>query len=274
MFTTCAVLLLASAPPVEPVSPAPVVEADPLTAPVAEPPASLAAPLYRAQDEPDEDWHGTVGLGATITSGNSDIVTASASAGGKKEWDSNRVTLKGSWSFAQQEDTTTGGTDVTQRQWRGMAKYDRFFDERDYGFGSLTLENDDIAFLNLRSIYSVGVGRKFKNEEDLKLDGEVGLAFVDENYVGKAADDEYFALRLASDLDYQVSENTKFLQTAELYPSLDFSEFNSIVDSRLKINMTDATYMQIQWITKYNNNAPPGTGSTDNLWILSLGWEY
>lgn len=256
--------------------------AEPLAAPAAAEPATVATaaadpaalPAPATTDEPDETWNGSVNLGATISGGNADVVTASAAAEGKKEWEKNRVTLRANWAFAQQEDNTTGVTDVTQRRWTGMGKYDRFWSERSYGLATVSLVNDDIADLHLRSMYGVGAGHKISVEEDFKLDGEAGVSWVDENYFGTADDDDYFALRLAYDLDKKLSETTRFQQTAEAFPSLDFSEFNGTLDSRVRVSLTDKMFAQVQWIARYNNNAPPGTGSTDNLWILSLGWEF
>ena len=252
----------------------PTAEAPPTSAqpPVLDP--ALAPSLYTVQDDGDGEWHGNVALGASTSNGNANVTTASASAEGIKEWDIHRVTLRGGWNFAQQEDQTTGASEVTQRRWNGFAKYDRFLDELTYLYASLAVENDDIAALHLRQIYSLGAGHKFADDEDYKLDGEAGLAYVDENYFGSVDDDEYTALRLAYALFYRISENTTFRQNAEMFPSLDFSEFNGTLDSRIKVNMTDKMFAMLQWIARYNNNAPPGTGSTDNLWILSVGWEF
>ncbi len=275
---TCLLLLFVHVPS-ELVSSAPVAQpapalAEALLATATPAPASSADFTPPPVEDVDENWHGAVAIGASVSSGNSDTISSSASADGKKEWEMNRVMLKANWNFAQQEDDLTGGTDVTQRRWYGQGKYDRFFDERNYWFSSVSAENDDIADLHLRMIYSTGLGRKLIVEEDLKLDGEAGISWVDENYFGQVDDDDFFALRLATNLDYTVTENTTFLQTAEMYPSLDFSEFNGALDSRLRINMTDKLFAQLQWVARYNNNAPPGTGSTDNTWIVSLGLVY
>lgn len=261
MFLTSTLLTLAAGAPAVPAEPQP-----------------LAAPLYVPADA-DGEWHGSVNLGATISSGNSDIVTAAASADGQKEWDDNRLTLRAAWVFAQQTSNATGLSSVTQRQWNASAKFDHFYNEETYSYASVRGENDDIALLHLRTIASVGMGHKFVDEEDFMFEGEAGLAYVDENYAtppppAPDADDSYMALRLATNLKKVLSESTTFLQTAEAYPSLSFSEFNGVVDSRLKIDLSESMHALIQWIVKYNNNQPVGTGSTDSLWIFSLGWTY
>ena len=267
MFITTAILLLApSTPAVTPEAAAPL-----------EP---LAAPLYLLQDEAPK-WAGSVNLGATISSGNTDSISAYANTEHQKEWDMNRLTLKASWLFAEQDSTVGGVTtsSVTQRRWNASGKFDHFYNDADYAYASVSLENDDIAKLHLRSIFGLGVGRKFIQEEDLKFEGEAGLAYVQENYASspagvKDADDDYAALRLAYNLEKVISETTTFTQTAEAYPSLGFSEVNGTLDSRLKTKLSDSMNAMIQWIAKYNNNAPTGIGSTDSLWIFSLGWEY
>lgn len=258
------------------VVPEPVVPVESLALPE---PAPLARALFLPQDEEaDEGWTGNVDLGATLSSGNSDIITASAQVRAQKEWDVNRLTYKGQWTFAEQKDTN-GNNQVTQRNWTTGLKYDRFFDEKTYGYAAVRLDNDDIGSLHLRQTYSAGLGHKFADKEEYKFDGEAGVAYVDENYFSSNTgmnqdDDEYVALRVAYDLFYQINENWQFLQTVELFPSVSFSEFNGIKDSRLKTDLTENMYFQLQWIARYNNNAPTGATSTDSLWLVSLGWTF
>jgi len=267
MFITTAILLLA------PSTPAATPEA-------AAPLEPLAAPLYLLQDEAPK-WTGSVNLGATISSGNSDNISAYVDTDNQKEWDKERLSLKASWLFAQQATTAAGvtTTDVTQRRWNASAKYDHFISEKFYEYASINLENDDLAQLHLRSIVGLGAGYKFIQEEALKFEGEAGLAYVQENYASTGAgiadaDDDFTALRLAYKLEKVISETTTFTQTAEAFPSLGFSEVNGTLDSRLKTKLSDSMNAMIQWIAKYNNNAPVGVGSTDSLWIFSLGWDY
>ncbi len=265
MFITTALLLLAPSTPVE---------AAALPTPV-EP---LAESLYLF-DDAEPVWKGSVNLGATISNGNTDTVAASVTTDAVKEWDDERLTLKAAWNYAEQGDTVTDGTNVTQRRWNASGKFDHFYSEETFAYASVSAENDDIAFLHLRTIFGAGVGRKFIQEETLKFEGEAGLAFVQEDYFSTPAgtpkaDDDYLALRFAYALEKIISETTTFTQTMEAYPSVTFSEFNGVLDSRLKTKLSETMNAMIQWIARYNNNAPGGIGSTDTLWIFSLGWEY
>lgn len=280
MFTSLAVLALLPGSPLA----GPPDAAAPATPAPASP--ALARRLYLLQDEEAEAaeeppaWHGSVDLGASTSNGNSQVITAAASALAQKEWDDNRVTFKGNWAFAEQQDNATGQNSVTKRQWTGSGKYDRFWNEKTYWYASAKYDNDDIALLHLRQTYSLGVGHKFADDEDYKLDGELGLAYVDENYFsstfvnGSQADDEYIAFRAAYALFWQISEDWVFLQDVELFPGVDFSDFNGTKDSRLKHSLTENMYFQVQWLVKYSNTNAPGTASTDTLWAVALGWTY
>ena len=241
-------------------------------------PPALARALFLPDDAEDSGWTGSVDVGATLSSGNSDILTGSVQTAHEKTLGKHRLTLKAGWAFAEQSNATTGLTSVSQRNWFGSGKLDHFYSDETYSYASVKVENDDIANLNLRQTYSAGLGRKFVDEDDFKFEGEAGLAYVDENYATTGAvaqaDDEYFALRLAYDLFKQLTDSWTFLQSVELVPSLSFSEFNGIADSRLRNQMSENLAFQLQWIAKYNNNAPAGSASTDSLWLVSLGWTY
>jgi putative salt-induced outer membrane protein YdiY len=271
MLTSIALLFLA------PGGPAALLDA-PAPLPLPAEPAALTRSLFLPDGADAPMWSGSVDLGATLSGGNTDSITAAAQSSAKREWDEHRLTLKAGWNFAEQNDNV-GNTNITQRNWFGSGKIDHFYNEQTYSYASVKLENDDIADLHLRQTYSVGLGHKFYDEDDLKLDGEAGVAYVDENYRSamlpvKQGDDEYIALRFAYDLMKMLSEHWTFLQTVEMVPSVSFSEFNGVMDSRLRNQMSENLYFQLQWIAKYNNNAPTGSTSTDSLWLLSLGWTY
>ena len=81
----------------------------------------------------------------------------------------------------------------TKEQYLAGAKYDRFFDEKWYGYVGADFEKNSFKDLDLRSIFSIGVGHQFWDTDAKRLSVEGGLSYIDEDFK-RDSDDSYLAL--------------------------------------------------------------------------------
>jgi putative salt-induced outer membrane protein YdiY len=242
-----------------------------------EPALSEPAPLVTAlvEDPPVmHRWTGAVSMGATISDGNTEKATASATGDAEYRREKDRTSFNLLWSFA--EDTT--GDDpvgVTERRLYGMGKYDYFFSKKTYGYGSLSGEYNYAAQLDLRATVSTGLGYQFLEEEDRKLSGEAGLAYVDESYFDSDDDAEYLAARLAYKGFLRFNEKLEAQQTGEVFPSLeDGDDVSTKLDTRLRATLTETMFAQVQHLWTWDNTPASGAERSDHLLILTLGWKF
>lgn len=231
---------------------------------------SFAAPAADEIKPEDLDvWHGSVSLGATIATGNTERTTFAASGKAENRREKDRRSAELLWNYTEEDDS------VTERRIFALGKYDYFVNEKRYWFGQLSGEYNKAAFLDLRVIIAGGLGHQFREDEKLKFGGEVGLAYVDEDYEVNADDGEYIAARLAYKADWNPDEKWNLGQTTELFPSLeDSDDISARVDTHAKLALSEKMFAQVQWLYTWDNTPATGAERVDNLFLLMLGWSF
>lgn len=250
----------------------------------ARPTGFRVSPTYQEEEEPVPHWSGTLSIGATLTSGNTSTFTAAADVEAVRRGEDDRLTLKAYWNKTQQKSLNelTGmlETEVTQRNIGGSAKYDYFATEKLYYFGVANVQKDDLANLDLRYAAGGGAGYQFKETEELSFSGELGLTYTDEDFEeppppAPSDDDDFVSLRLATVLGWQVAEDTRFEQTAEAYPAVDdFDDMYARVDSKVRVNLTENMFAQLQHVLDFDHTPATGADQTDHRLILGVGWSF
>lgn len=239
-----------------------------LAAPSSEPVATPTVSVQAAKPV-ENRWTGSVALNATYSDGNTSRRTIGSTADAEYRRPKDRTTLGFLWNYAQEEGA------ITDRKTQGRAKYDYFFDEKLYGLVQASAENDLQAGLDLRTTLGVGVGYQFRDTESWKLSGELGVSWVDEDFVTNADDDEYLAGRAAYKWDWKPNEKYTVGQVGEIFPSLENGDdVNARVDTKGRISLTKTMFAQLQWLYQWDNTPAAGKRRVDNLVVLGLGWSF
>jgi len=242
----------------------------PESAPAAD---ELVSPLLQDEEAPMGEWTGSVNVGATWATGNTELTTLSAAADASYREADYRHTLKAWWNYAEQENQA-GEDELTQRRVGGSYKYDYFVSERFYYNGLFGIEADELANLDLRWYVGGGAGYVFVEEEDVELDGELGVVYFDEEFEDGETND-YIAARVAYRYFNQINEQTRFEQNLEAFPSLeDVEDFYGRLDTRLKLKVSDNLFAQLQHVFDYDNTPAAGAVRDDHRLILGLGWSF
>lgn len=245
--------------------------------------APAAVPAVRAQDAPVQDapppsypqWSGALTLGATWTDGNTENETFGGTFNAQRRAENDRWTFDLFANYGKSTDRATGDEDETSNNTGGGIKYDYFLSKKLYLLGNGSAKVDHVADLDLRFILGAGAGYQWKESEKLKWGTEAGLSYVDEDFEDDTADEDFAALRLASNLVWQLSKSAAFEQVAEVLPSLEDSEdLIAKLDNRLKLNITGKWIAQIQYVLDYDDSTPPGVEEADHRVVLGLGWNF
>ncbi|MFN9786456.1 MAG: YdiY family protein [Planctomycetia bacterium] len=228
-------------------------------------PAQDAAPATPAEVK----WTGSVTVGASTSSGNTDTTSINASGDAERRAEHDRWTAKAYWNYSEQEDQ------LSARKSGASLKYDYFATKEIYYNGIAGVDNDKLAQLELRYYIGAGVGFQWREEEAFKWGSEVGVTyFSEERYTGE--DEEYPAARLANNIVAQFNDKTSFENTIEAFPSLEdpADDFFAKIDTKLKTNLTEKMYAQLQFTLNYDKTPPDDVESTDRLLTLGLGWSF
>ncbi len=239
-----------------------LVSAPALLADATQAPAAAPAPV-------EPKWTGSVALGASYSDGNTSRRTASATADAEYRREKDRTTLGFLWNYAEEQ------AGITDRKTQGRAKYDYFFSKKMYGLVQASAENDFQSSLDLRYTIGAGLGYQFEDTESWKLSGELGLAYVNENFAGTTDDTDYLAARGAYKWDWKPNAKYALGQVGEIFPSLERGEdVNARIDTKGRMNLTDKMFAQLEWLYQWDNTPAAGKKRVDNLVILGLGWSF
>lgn len=232
-------------------------------------------PVQEEEEEPPKGWTGSVTAGATITDGNSESRAVNATGNLEYRRVKDRFTFGFLWLFGQNANNALDQWIITDRRTVGWGQYDYFFSEKTYAFTKAQLEYDLQAGLDLRQTYSAGLGRQIKETETYKLSGELGVAWVDQDFVTDVDDTQFLAARAAYAVDWTINETWSFGQNGEIFPSLeDSDDVYAKLNTRLKAAWGENMFGQLQWLYDWNNSPATGAERVDNQYLLSVGWKF
>ncbi len=244
-------------------------------APAPQAPAVPVAPARVSSVEqgivPVSSWNysGRIALGASDSSGNSDVTRANLDSELIARRGRNRVTagLRGAYAQDSGEDTEGHAS--------ANAKYDRFLSEKWYAYANSTLEYDPFRDLRLRATAGVGSGYQFLDGPRTELSVEGGLDYVSVDYYD-ASDESFPAARAALRVDHWLWQDVvQFFARAEGYANLDTIERSFVrTQTGLRFPLHDKFLAQAQINVDWQGDPPEGTKSTDRSVILSVGYQW
>lgn len=254
--------------------------------------APSAAPQVENAEgtESDPAWAGSLTIGANYSSGNTETQSVAADAEATLERGRDTFSIGAYWNYAEYTDFTEAGapTKLSARNWGANGQYDYFLNEArsTYAYASASFQGDSLAELDLRTIYGVGVGHQFLDEDDKAFSGEIGLSQVDEDFEDSASDTENLTVRLAYDLFWQVADTTAFRQKAQAFPSVeDSDDFYGRLETSLTMNVTESMIAKLTHVLDFDNTpavfsdagdirAGQRAERVDQRFILSVGWTF
>jgi putative salt-induced outer membrane protein YdiY len=243
---------------------------------VAPAPAAAATPASPAAAE---GWKGSVGLGLTFITGNSQTLTLTGTAAADRKWDawSLGIRLGGAYGLAN-PDTNTVGTiaATTARRANGTIRGDRAFG----GFASIFVlagsEFDHMKNIESRTIGEAGAGLTFfnKKEGDLErlylrvdLAARGGYESRFQYFPTPAAVNPYGIIILAPraavtfrwgfSKDVRISEEIEFIPFV-LAPALGRLLINNT--TKLNARLTENLSLSTAFVLNFDSQPPEGAG--------------
>lgn len=141
--------------------------------------ADQAAYEHSLHPKWDENWKGGINLGFAMARGNSETTNLSTGFTADRKTLNDETTAYFS-SLYSTNDKTGGGTIANSIV--GGAKYDRNITKKVFAFVSGDFTHDELQGLNIRGIYSGGLGYHLINNPNTTLDLLGGLNYTHESY--------------------------------------------------------------------------------------------
>ncbi|MGD8618335.1 MAG: DUF481 domain-containing protein [Gammaproteobacteria bacterium] len=214
-------------------------------------------------------WTGRVNLDLEMDRGNTDEDNFDADAETRFRRQHDRITLT-----AQYERDRADGKD-TSKNWKQGSKYDYFLSEKLYAGVLLAFEYDKFADLDLRTSVGPHVGYQFFESKNLNLDTNVGILYVDENYI-EAEDDDYWSLGWQIDFDwFLVPDRVQFYHRHTGIQSVSDSS-NLTIDSwtGFRFPIYKGIVASTEAEVDYDGGAPSDVDKTDTTYRVKLGYQW
>lgn len=218
-----------------------------------------------AADENDQDI--SVALGVSLTSGNSDTLTANASvrtsrSSQKQEW---TVSAEGNYGEADTEipvgEETRTETETTTQNAKGALRYKLKFD-RTYAYNDDSIFHDDIAGVDYRLIAGLGGGLYAVQAEDLEVGVEAGAAYVREE-LAEDEDDDFVAFRFAARHEQDLSKTAKVWESVEYLPRTDDWD-DYLVNAEAGVEAALNSHLNLRLVVQDRYDSIPPSGSERN----------
>lgn len=220
----------------------------------------------------DNQWRYSIGLGASIASGNSSSKSLNGTADAVKANVRNKWTLYGRLLRAKDDEETTSD------QITAGVRYDRELTKPWFQFALVDWLRDRPANIGQRWSVNTGIGYHIFKEEKSFWDAFAGVGYVNDHFVeDTVVADELRSnygrpeLLIGQQSQHQLSDNTTFKQRLSIFPNLDErGEYRGVFDTTLAvaINRTFALTASLN----YRYNSDPGTGldKKDLLFVTGI----
>lgn len=232
----------------------------------------------KSLDTRDEKWTGSVLVNGLLTEGNSHSLSLGVDAGAQLRRDddvnNDRFTLAGSYNFGKEKPAGGGDTTTSVDNWYALAKYDRFWTEKWYGYAAVRTEHDRIADLFLRVTPGVGVGYQWVESPDFNFYTEVGINYIYENY-DPGDTDNRIALRLAYHVDKKINDKVTLFHNLEYLPAFeDPGDYLLNADAGVRATLTKNFFTEFKVEYKRDSTPAPDALKNDLRYVLGVGWQF
>lgn len=221
-------------------------------------------------------YTGSLTGGYSQTTGNSHLKNASLLGDFVARSEQLRLTLNGRYIYGDNANT------LIARNARGTIKLDFFMTTRFFWFASAYFENDRFQDLKMRTALASGPGYQFVDRgdyggllKDMTLYAEAGLAYFNEDF-RTANDSSSTRGRASIKLNWPLLDDKVTLyHFSEFYPSLqNTKDYYLTMDNGVRLKVFEGFVSSFQATTRLNSSPAPGTGDTDNLYLMTVGYSF
>jgi putative salt-induced outer membrane protein YdiY len=230
----------------------------------------------QATVKPDGQMRTALGLGASLSSGNTKSSNLTLAGDAVRATNQDKVSLYGTALYARSEGVTTA------ERLRLGGRYDHNLSADWFGFGGLDFERDKFANLKLRSQLSGGLGFHWIKTPATTWDLFGGAAFSSDKFfdattIDSALRDSYSypSLLLGEESTHKLSDTTTAKQRGVIYPNLkNTGQYRATWDAGLSVAMSKTMSLNAGFALGYNSEPGVGRKSTDTLLTTGVSVKF
>ncbi|PCJ61215.1 MAG: hypothetical protein COA79_06450 [Planctomycetota bacterium] len=225
----------------------------------------------------ERKWSHSSGAGLTVTSGNSETVTASGNHKSQLKGDDDLFQFSFLGAYGVKETVAEDGEKKNEEFLMNIVftmQYDRKISERFFWLIGEKSELDKIANLEYRFNIGPGLGYKLLNEEDLTFDIEMGGNYIHEKFEN-VEKENIIAGRIAEKFIWKITKTSTLWLNAELLLNVEDSEdIRASGEFGLEVKISDRWNIRTVIQDKYINVVPIDTKRNDITFMTTLVFKY
>ncbi|MEZ5344848.1 MAG: DUF481 domain-containing protein [Pyrinomonadaceae bacterium] len=215
-------------------------------------------------------WSGTVDVGFSLTSGNSDTRTLTAALRGTRETAGKKISV---YANALQIKDTSNDLVRTKAQsiWAG-ARYDVDLNRKWFAFGSGDFEYNKPQKLDLRAVLGGGFGYHAVKNDRITLDLTSGVTNNYENF-STGVNRNSAEVLVGQELKFRLNSRARLTERAIFYPNISrFGEARALLDASLQTDINNWLGWHLTVANRFNSRPIDLTEKND--FILSTGLRF
>lgn len=220
-------------------------------------------------------WTAKAEAGVVAARGNTDTDTANAKFDVAREF----VEWKHSVGFTGVYAADSTGT--TGQRWEGRGQSNYAFNPQGFWFGSGRYEEDRFSGFEFQATLGTGLGWKFFDTPDTKLDAQIGVGYKIFETRPAIADDGVTPMPSMREkdgimqgtvnFDHTLTESTRVLNKFLVEAGAENTFMQN--DLSLEVKIVSALALAVGYAVRYNTDPPAGFGRSDTLTTLNLVYE-
>jgi putative salt-induced outer membrane protein YdiY len=213
-------------------------------------------------------WESSLGVGFTLTRGNSDSLLTTANIQTHRKTPENEIGLGADGAYGENNSVQNVNSA------HGFTQYNHLFSERLFGYLRADALHDEIADLQYRITLSPGAGYYFLKQTNTSVAGEFGPAMVFERLGNE--DNNYISLRAAERSEHKFTgSNARVWQSFEILPQInDFNNFVMNAEVGLEAAVFKKISLQVCLQDNFINEPAPGRQQNDLKIVSGLKYKF
>jgi putative salt-induced outer membrane protein len=213
----------------------------------------------------DQGFAGSVALGYTNTTGNTD--TSSLYARAQLSYGAGRWYDFG--SVEKLRSTEEGQTTADSLQ--AEAQSDYLFTPNNYFFAHLGYDNDEFSGVEQRASETAGYGRRLLHTATQTWSAQIGVGARQED-INDDGSRSSAIVQLATNYSWQFADNSSFGEGIVVERGADSTRIESA--TTLTVKMIDNFSLVVAYTIKHNSQVPPETTKTDTYTSVALEYTF
>lgn len=220
-------------------------------------------------NKPPTQWHGSLGLSARATDGNTHTTSGLATADLARTTETDEFIIRAIYRYGERSG------ELQERNAYGIGKYSYRFTERLYGFLSAEFLSDEFKDLKLQTVVSAGLGVDVLKESWIDFSAEAGAAYVDNNFDELQEDEGHAGARASAKARVDLVLGFVVKDIFTIYPNFEESQDFQIRNELLLTNTLGGGWSVIGGvITEYDREPALGKRRHDDTYFVGLGYTF